>query len=160
MKALVVYDSMFGNTRKVAQAIGEVLGRQFLVQVIPAAEATRLPADVDLLVIGGPTHSHGASAGMKALLGGLQPDALTGVPAAAFDTRFQMPRWLSGSAATVIDKRLRKAGCQMVVAPESFFVAREDKAPLLPGELERAPAWAETVLAACKPAGAKTPAGV
>jgi flavorubredoxin len=147
MKALVVYDTKFGNTKQVAQAIGDVLAEGFEVQVIPAAEAAPLPREIDLLVVGGPTHAHGLSAPMKALLGGVERGALAGVPATAFDTRFRMPVWLSGSAAQVIAKRLRRAGCREVHPPESFFVAREGSNPPLPGELERAGAWARAVLA-------------
>jgi flavodoxin len=148
MDALVVYDSKFGNTKRIAQAIGDTLAERFAVQVIPAAEAAPLPTEIDLLVIGGPTHAHGASAGMKALLDTIKRDSLAGIPAAAFDTRIRLPRWLSGSAAGVIAKRLAKAGCGLVVSPESFFVTRMGENPLLPGELERASAWARALLTA------------
>jgi flavodoxin len=148
MKALVVYDSKFGNTRRIAQVIGDALAEGFSVQVIPAAEATPLPDDIDLLLVGGPTHAHGASAPIKALLAGVGRGALPGVPAAAFDTRFQMPRWISGSAAGVIAKRLQRAGCAMIAPSESFFVSREGDPLLLPGELERADTWARAVVVA------------
>jgi flavodoxin len=148
MKSCVVYDSKFGNTRKVAQAIGDELAAAGAVQVIPAAEATPLPADVDLLIIGGPTHAHGASAGMKALLNALGSGSLEGVPAAAFDTRFHVARWLSGSAAGVIAKRLRGAGCELVMPPESFFVSRDEEPVLLSGECDRARSWVRAVLSA------------
>jgi flavodoxin len=148
MKSYVVYDSKFGNTRQIAQAIGDELAVVGAVQVIPAAEATPLPADLNLLIIGGPTHAHGASAGMKALLNEIGSGSLDGVPAAAFDTRFHMARWLSGSAAGAIAKRLRKAGCELVMPPESFFVSRDDEPVLLPGEFDRARSWARAVLTA------------
>jgi flavodoxin len=142
----VVYDSKFGNTRTIAQAIGDTLAERFQVQVIPTAEAAPLPADVDLLIIGGPTHAHGASEGMKALLDTLGRGALKGVPAAAFDTRFKMARWLSGSAAMVIARRLRAAGCTPALPPESFFVTRDKEPGMLPGEMERARFWAHALL--------------
>lgn len=151
MKALVVYDSKFGNTKQIAEAIGDVFAERFAVQVLPAAEAAPLPKDIDLLVIGGPTHGHGMSEGMKALTAGIQDRALDGMPAAAFDTRYKMPRWLSGSAAQGIAKRLRRAGCREVLPPESFFVKRTAAGPLLPGELEEARAWARAVRAALPP---------
>ena len=60
MKALVVYESMFGNTRRVAQEIAAGLGTRFAVSVVPVSEATPdLVEDVDLIVVGGPTHVHG-----------------------------------------------------------------------------------------------------
>lgn len=148
MNALVVYDSKFGNTRQIAQVIGDALAGACAVQVLPPAEAMPLPADIGLLVVGGPTHAHGASAGMKALLDSVGRGSLEGVPAAAFDTRFQVARWLSGSAAGVIAKRLQKAGCTMVMPPASFFVSRDDEPVLIPGELERARTWALAVLTA------------
>jgi flavorubredoxin len=147
MKALVVYDTRFGNTRQIAQIVGDALEERFDVQIVPAAEAAPLPTDIDLLVIGGPTHAHGASADMKALLNRVRRRA-------AFDTRFRMPRWLSGSAAGVIAKRLKQAGCAMTLPPESFFVARTQGGRLLPGEDERARAWARAVLEA-HPASAR-----
>ncbi|MGD9889730.1 MAG: flavodoxin family protein [Dehalococcoidia bacterium] len=148
MTSYVVYDSQFGNTRQLAQVIGDKLATAGAVQVIPTAESTPVPADVDLLIIGGPTHAHGASAGMKALLNALGSGSLEGVPAAAFDTRFHIARWLSGSAAGVIAKRLRKAGCELVMPPESFFVSRDEEPVLLSGEFDRARSWARAVLAA------------
>lgn len=153
MKALVVYDSKFGNTKQVAQAIADTLAERYTVQVIPAPEAGPLPADVDLLVLGGPTHAHGLSVPLRALLAGVSRGSLRGVPAATFDTRFQMSRWLSGSAARVAARRLRRARCVLVVPPESFFVARAQEGPLLPGELERAGAWARGLLAAVPATG-------
>jgi menaquinone-dependent protoporphyrinogen IX oxidase len=145
MKALVIYDTKFGNTRRIAQAVGDALAERFAVQVVPAAEAASLPPDLDLLVVGGPTHGHGLSEGMKATLAGIGRDALRGVPAAAFDTRLQMPRWLSGSAAGLVAKHLEKAGCALVAPPESFFVARTGDNPLLPSELEHADTWARSL---------------
>jgi len=157
MNALVVYDSKFGNTRRIAETISDALEKKGTeVNVIPAEEATPLAAGMDLLVVGGPTHAHGASAGMKAWLDAVGPGALSGVSVTAFDTRFQMARWLSGSAALAIAKRLRRAGGTLIAEPESFFVTRDAEPALLPGEIERAAAWAQTVCSAV-PADARQP---
>ena len=59
MKTLVVYESMFGNTRAVAEAIAEGLGSAEVVEV--SAAPVVLPVDLELLVVGGPTHVHGMS---------------------------------------------------------------------------------------------------
>lgn len=156
MQALVIYDSKFGHTEQLAKAIGEVLATKYASRVAPVAEAGPLAgAGVDLLVVGGPTHAHGMSAPMRELLAGIERGSLAGVAAAAFDTRFQMARWLSGSAAGAIARRLRHAGCRPVAPPESFFVARTENNPLLPGELERATDWAKTLLAAGRQAEAR-----
>jgi flavodoxin len=152
MNALVIYDSKFGNTRKIAEAIGQTLQERCAVQVLPSPEATPIPTDIDLLVIGGPTQAHGASPGVKALLATINPRSLPNVPAATFDTRFDKPRWITGSDAAVIAKRLRRAGCTMVLPPESFFVEHAE-GPLAPGELERAHTWAQDLLAAVPVAG-------
>lgn len=147
MNALVVYASQFGNTKQVAEAIGAALAEHYAVRVVSVDEAVPLTDDLDLLVVGGPTQAHGASHDMKALLESIDRGALAGVPVAAFDTRFQMPRWLAGSAAEAIGKRLRQGGGTLLLPPESFFVERAQEGPLKPGERERAQDWARQLLA-------------
>ena len=78
---------------------------------------------------------------MNSLLSGAHVGRCCGVPAAAFDTRYHMARVLSGSAAEGIASRLASLGCQLMVPPESFYVAGRE-GPLLDGELARARAWA------------------
>ncbi|MBN1179603.1 MAG: flavodoxin family protein [Anaerolineae bacterium] len=155
MKALVVYDSAFGNTEKVAQAMGEALG----------AEALR-PGDVkpehlkglDLLIVGSPTQKFTALPSINGFLKGLSNSGLDGVKVAAFDTRFPQSQVdevgilaffarLFGYAAEPIGKRLEKKGGHLVVAPEPFFVS-DTEGPLLDGELDRAANWARQVAAA------------
>ena len=59
MRAVVVYESMYGNTRVVAEAIGAGLGEEHDVVVVPAGEADESVVDgAQLLVVGGPTHAH------------------------------------------------------------------------------------------------------
>ncbi len=155
MQALVVYDTRFGNTEHVARVIAEVLSARYTTRVVSVSEVgVRDLSGIDLLLVGGPTQAHGVSVEMKDLLAGLDGGGLTGLPAATFDTRFRMPRWLTGSAARVIARRLRRAGCRIVVPPESFFVARTQSNPLLPGEIERARDWADAL-----PTVAPQPAG-
>ncbi len=148
MKALVVYDTLHGNTRAIARAIGDALASGATVQVAHASEAAPLLKGASLLVIGGPTHGRGMSVAMKTLMETVARGALTGVPAAAFDTRFRMPQWLAGSAADAIATRLTAAGCRLLLPPESFFVRFGEKGPLLPGEEQRAAAWGATMLSA------------
>ena len=143
MRVLVVYDSKFGNTEKLAQVIAEQLLQRGRLTVTTADKAQRhMLEEVDLLVVGGPTQGHGISRAMRGWLGGLGPGH--GIPAAAFDTRFAKPRWLTGSAAKVIAARLRGLGFDLVADPESFFVARSE-GPLLDGEMGRAAGWADTL---------------
>jgi hypothetical protein len=172
MRTLVVFDSMFGNTRQVAEAITAGLAGYTPVDLVPVEETpTRLPDDVDLLVVGGPTHVHGLSStrsrqvtpqlaeqGATPARTGLR-EWLTGLsgprPAAAtFDTRFAKARWLTGSAATGAARLLRRRGHRLVLPAESFFVDKTP-GPLAAGELDRARAWGERLGSAVVAAGGK-----
>lgn len=103
--------------------------------------------EADVLIVGGPTQRHGTSLALRAFLESMPRRTLRGLAAAAFDTRYHMAEWKSGSAAQRIASRLKKAGALLVVPPESFFVA-EREGPLEQGELERAVQWAEQIYAA------------
>jgi flavodoxin len=163
MKALVVYESMYGNTRAVAEAIAEGLGGSPVRAVHEAGEA---PEQRDLLVVGGPTHMHGLTTALSRRLAAeaakedghatLEPGATAelglrgwlrdlvpceGVRAAAFDTRLDRSAVLTGTAARGIARRLRQRDYE-VVATESFLV-EDAEGPLEDGELERARAWGE-----------------
>jgi flavodoxin len=157
-EALVLFDSKYGNTRRIAEAIGEALGEHYHVSVRQVAELEELPEAIDLLVVGGPTHNHGASRVMQRFLDPVPRDALLGMHTAAFDTRYKGAGWLMGSAAARIARALKKAGAELVVAPESFFIERDAPPPgekhrlerekLEAGEVERAREWAHRVLEA------------
>lgn len=167
MKALVVYDSMFGNTAKVAGAIGEALRPLAEARVMPVAEATPAAlAEADLLFVGSPTQRFRPLPSVAGLLLGLERGSLAGVTAAAFDTRIVIgpdkPPLLrffvrlsgpSAYAAARIDRALRRAGARTAAAAEGFFVDGTE-GPLAEGELERAAAWArgaaERVLAGAR----------
>ena len=162
MKALVLYESLFGNTETVAHAVAEGLGTQFEVTV---ADVRTMPRayGMDLIVVGGPTHAFGMSrpstrqdavrqgapatesvdVGLREWLE-LSPQ-LTGIPAATFDTRVDRP--LVGSAAHKVHRRLRRLGCRMLVPAESFRVGGTP-GPLADGEKERAVRWGARVAAA------------
>ena len=163
MRALVIYESMFGNTKRIALAIADGLSQQLAVEAIEVSLAPlAIGDDVDLLVVGGPTHVHGMTSGftrtqaekqatsplvsgklgMREWLEESQPTTRS-MKAAAFDTRIKGAEILTGSAAHGYEKRLHTAGYSVIREPESFFIAT--KAPqddaLLPGEIERARAW-------------------
>ena len=90
MKSLVIYDSVFGNTEKIAQAIAEGLGSNREVVLLPVgAVTTDQLAGYDLLVFGSPTRGFRPTEALGALLKGIPPKALQGVKVAAFDTRFK-----------------------------------------------------------------------
>ena len=140
MTILVAYASMFGNTARVARAIGEALGENHSVDLKPIGEIDELPADLEALIVGGPTYAHGVEPAMKAFLDRLQPGSLQHVAVAAFDTRVNWPKLLSGAASKGIAERLEHKGARMISRPESFLVEDKD-GPLLAGEEERAAEW-------------------
>lgn len=147
MKALVIYDSTFGNTELIAQAIAAALG-----EGVPAVKAASVPPadleNLDLLVVGAPTNGGRATPPMQAFLKGLDRLAVKGVAFAAFDTR-TVQKWVSifGYAAKRIHKRLAALGGKPAAGPEGFFVTGT-KGPLKAGEEERAAAWAKGLVEA------------
>lgn len=160
MKALVVYESFFGNTEQVAQAVAEVLAAHADVVVKRVSEVQ--PAQLtglDLLVVGSPTRAFRPSPGTSAWLAQLPAGSLTGVKVAAFDThipiegiksrlvRALLRPLLTRYAAKPIADRLQSKGGTLVVPPEGFGV-QGTEGPLVAGELERARAWASQILAA------------
>jgi flavodoxin len=157
MKTVIVYHSKFGNTEQIARAIAQELESVGPVQLV--AEGPLDLEGVDLFLAGGPTHAHGMSAELRERLD-LPHGSLDGVAAAAFDTRYHRARWLTGSAAGRIARHLRRAGANLVVPPESFFVVGGE-GPLEDGEIERARSWAgalRDVVAARVPATSVTSA--
>jgi glutathione S-transferase len=168
MNAIVVYESIYGNTRAIAEAVADGLGGA------PVVSPDALPADVaqaDLLVVGGPTHIHGMATARsrRAAVEAPQPPATAtaaptepalrdwladlsradGACAAAFDTRLDRPEWLTGAASHAIAKRLRRHG--YTVMDSASFLVTGNEGPLKDGELERARLWG-TELAASTPA--------
>jgi flavorubredoxin len=176
MQAVIVYESMFGNTHAIADAVGKGLEPMLEVVVVPLAEAARERlGDADLLVVGGPTHFHGMSrprsrkwaAGIAQkpsndlVLGrdaegpGVR-DWLTSLgqgrtKVAAFDTRFIGLAGLTGRASKAISRTLRKQGFEVVAKPESFLV--DSKHHLEPGEEARAQEWGKRLAASVVSSG-------
>jgi flavodoxin len=151
MQTLVIYDSKFGNTEKIAEAIGRGIGSVSEVRVTSTVEATEaleaLASRPDLVLVGGPTQNHGPSAGLRRFVEDL-PAALRGVPTACFDTRYRGPVLLMGSAAAAAAKALAKTGAEIVAPPESFFIVRHGPMPqqtLEAGEITRAEAWGRAI---------------
>ena len=159
MKAMVVYDSAYGNTEQVAQAIGAALGSPGEVEVLRVSEVSpEQLAGMTLLIVGSPTQRFTATGATTAFLKSIPADGVRGVRVAAFDTRFpegeiDKVRILAffvrifGYAAKPIADRLVKKGGKLAVPPEGFYVGNT-KGPLLDGELERAAEWAKQILTA------------
>jgi flavodoxin I len=147
MKALIVYDSVYGNTEKIAGAIAEAITPPDEVKVLRAGEAN--PSDlasIDLLIVGSPTHGGRPTPAVQDLLNKDPKLSLQGINVAAFDTR-NMTKLVRvfGYAAGRIAGNLERKGGTLVASPEGFFVT-STKGPLKEGELERAAAWAKGIL--------------
>jgi flavodoxin len=149
MNALIVYHSEFGNTRQVAEAIAEVFQQKGAVRPLGADQLTAADLqDVDLVVVGTPTHRMNLPEAVRPVFEALPRRILRGVPIAAFDTSYKMSAFLARfTAAKRIDGKLRRLGGKRLVRPETFYVNRHHEGPLYDGEIERATAWANVVLA-------------
>ena len=148
MNTLIIYDSAFGNTRHIAQTIAQTLKGQSNVAITSLDEADQFDLkSFDLLIVGCPTQRHSLTLGMRAFLDKIPRGTLDSLKAAAFDTRYRMSVWISGSAAWSIGRHLQRAGATLITAPESFFVENRE-GPLEEGELKRAEQWATTLLQA------------
>jgi flavodoxin len=142
MKALVVYDSRYGHTKIIAEAIGAALPGEVEVVQVADATASGLRA-YDLLVVGAPTHGARPSEDVQAFLNQIRPSALTGVGVAGFDTRMTNRLiTLFGTAAPKIAKALKQKGGKLVGPPGGFYVTGGE-GPLREGEVERASQWAQ-----------------
>lgn len=146
MNTLIIYDSSYGNTERVAHAVAEVLSEHGETRVVSATEIDALSKEgLDLLVVGAPTQRHGLPSLVRDLLEATPRGALRGLRTLAFDTRYHHAKLVTGSAAKEIGKLLRGLGCRLLAPPESFFVIGAG-GPLEPGEEERARAWAASSL--------------
>lgn len=168
MKALVLYESIFGNTGTIAEAIAEGLASAMGVTVTEVGSApVEIPDDVNLLVIGGPTHQFGMSrassretvardplrrpdasrSGVREWLD-QRPRSHDRLSTAVFCTVMTKPRFLRyiGSAGKSIRKRLKQLGFAVIDPPQTFWVTGT-AGPLVDGEVERARGWGESLAA-------------
>jgi len=161
MKTLILYESVYGNTEKIAQAIGNALGPQEEVSVLKASDARPDQfAGLSYLIVGAPTQRFKTTAAVSDLLKMIPQNGLKGVKVAAFDTRLSKGEIdktpvlaffvkLFGTrayAARFIAEQLKKKGGTIAGSPEGFFVEGM-KGPLVEGELERAVSWARKIAA-------------
>ena len=181
MRAVVVYESMYGNTHMIAEAIGRGLAPGNQVTVVPVAGASEELLDgADLVVVGGPTHVHGMSrastrksaveqahkSGGPALEAGVTADGpglrdwfgslgQISAEAAAFDTRLGAPVMFTGRASKGIAKLLEQHGLTLIAEAESFLVTTDNE--LRPGEADRAREWGGQLAAKAALAAGTTP---
>ena len=149
---LVVYDSYFGNTEKVAQAVAEAIGGQ--AKKVNAVSEEDLKG-LKVLFVGSPTRAFRPTPAILTFIKDLDPASMGEVKGAAFDTRIpedqtdsgflRLMIGLFGYADKKIAKRLEKQGPTLALQSEGFGVT-DTEGPLIEGELERAKAWAKQIV--------------
>jgi flavodoxin len=147
MKALIVYDSVYGNTEKIARAIAAAIAPSGEVKVLRPGDMnpSELQA-VDLLVVGSPTQGGKPTPAIQDFLNKVSEPAIKGINVAAFDTRFSTKLvGIFGYAAGKIADSLKRKGGTLILSPEPFFVKGKE-GPLKEGELDRATGWAKRLL--------------
>ena len=157
MNIMIAFDSQFGNTEKVARAIAE--GLDSAGEVVVRLVSSVQPGDIqglDLLVVGSPTQRFRPTEATSKFLKSIHRGGLVDVGVASFDTRFTQEeidkiKMLSffvgifGYAAKPIADGLVKKGGKLLLPPEGFYVDGIE-GPLLPGKLERARTWGESLI--------------
>jgi flavodoxin len=152
MKTLVVYDSQFGNTERVARTLGSALGEEASVVQVDGVDADRLN-EYELVIVGSPTQGGRPTPLTKAFLNRIPGGGLKGVNVTGFDTRIDSQTQgfvlrvfmgLLGYAAGRIARKLESKGGTLITQPRGFLVEGKE-GPLSDGELERAGAWAFSI---------------
>jgi flavodoxin I len=145
IKTLIVYTSLYGNTEKIAMAMGRAINADVKKPLFGVLSAGDLN-DYDLLIMGSPTQDGRQMPSIRALLDVLPPNGLKEKKVAAFDTRH---KWklvgIWGYAAPRIAKTLQTKRGMLIAPPEGFYVS-STKGPLAPGELARAEVWAKSLV--------------
>jgi flavodoxin len=158
IRYIVIYDSLYGNTEKIAKAIGDTLAEEGESSVLRVGDVKMdMLEEVKLIIVGSPTQGFKPTEAIKAFLKAIPDDQLKGIKVAAFDTRFTpnnidktpvLPYFVKifGYAAEPIAKALQKKGAELAISPQGFYVVGKE-GPLVEGELERAVTWARKLLA-------------
>ena len=145
MKVLIVYDSVYGDTEKIAKAIGSVITGEVQVLRVDEANPSELKT-LDLFIVGSPTQGGRPTPAIRDFLNKVPESSLQGINVAAFDTRISTKLvGVFGYAAGRIADNLKGKGGTLIASPEGFFV-KGTKGPLKEGELERATGWAKGIL--------------
>ena len=151
MKTLIVYDSLYGNTEKIAKAVAGTLTTFGEVKVLRVGEVNLSEFEsVDLLVVGSPTQGGKTTLAIQEFLSKIPANSLKNISVTSFDTRVKIfVAKLFGYAAGRIAEVLTGRGGYLIAPPEPFYV-KATKGPLEEGELERAAAWGKGIAAGKK----------
>jgi flavodoxin I len=148
MKVLIVYDSVYGNTEKIARAIGGAISGDVKVLYMGEVNFTELKP-FDLFIVGSPTQGGRLTMAIQDFLTNVPESTIKGIYVASFDTRLSTKLvGIFGYAAGKIADILRTKGGTLVIPPEGFIVKGKE-GPLKEGELERAADWAKVIIAVC-----------
>jgi flavodoxin len=149
MKTIVIYYSLFGNTRQVADAMAEALSANSSVKAVSIQEISADDLDgLDLVIMGCPTHVATIPKEMRPLLEALPRRCFKGTYAAVFDTSNKMSPLLKPfTAAKRLRGKMRSLGGRLLAKPETFHVIGRE-GPMYDGEIVRADEWAAGILAA------------
>lgn len=157
MKTLLLFDSYFGNTEKIARAIAKAFDgdQEFVIKRNNETTPEEL-SNYNLLIVGSPTRGFQPTEDVAKLIKSIPAKKLYRIKIATFDTRVLLETIKSkfarkmvdigGYAAKTIDKRLVQKGAVSVTAPEGFYVM-DTEGPLKEGELERAEEWGKQIRA-------------
>jgi flavodoxin I len=146
MRVLIIYDSVYGNTEKIARAVAGAIAPFGEIKVLRAGEAN--PSElgyIDLLIVGSPTQGGKPTPAIQEFLSKIPANALKNISVASFDTRIKMfVAKLFGYAAGRIADSLKSKGGNLAAPPEGFIV-KGNEGPLKEGELERAADWGKRI---------------
>ena len=155
MKALIVYDSFYGNTEKIAKAVAGAITPSDGVKVLRVGEANPSELEsINLLIVGSPTRVGRPTPAIKEFLSKIPANALRNIGVTSFDTRIsakdkgvgiRILLGVLGYAAGRIMNNLKGKGGYLAALPEGFIVEGKE-GPLKQGELERAADWAKGIL--------------
>jgi len=143
MKKLILYDSVYGNTEQVADAIASGMGEDVVVKKVAEAQVDDI-REAELILIGCPVHGWNVSKATNDFLKHLRGERFNGKKSSAFDTKFKS--LLAGGAAKKIIRRLCAIGIDPLEEPRSFFVTGM-QGPLGDGELDRAREFGQDIIA-------------
>ncbi len=144
MKVLVIYDTLYGNTEKIAKAMAAAIPGEVKVSKVTEANPAELKS-IDLLFIGSPTQGGNATKALQTFMSNIPAESLKGAKIAAFDTRLaSFVVKIFGFAAGRMARYLKSKGANIVGSPEGFIVTGT-RGPLKDRELERAAAWAKSI---------------
>jgi flavodoxin len=156
MKTLFIYDSVFGNTGKIADAVYQAFSPDAAINYCHVNEFRTSDLESrDLLIVGSPTRGFSPTPAISEFIRSIPSNGLTGISIATFDTRLDLDsvkssaiRFLvktGGYAANKMAERLAKKGGRLITGPQGFYVTGEE-GPLKQFEIERAARWSSNLI--------------